>query len=370
MKVLLCSRRSIHRDRGQTFFKREYRGRIIDRTFVNHWGWFWQKALEDLGHKVIPFAFSKGVFLDRLFSRDTYLLSRLESAIRRRFDFISVLGLSEINHAFLQAVEEENPELIFLDTAETILPETLQAVRSKNPSTIIVNWLLDDPFLQDSWRTVVDGFKFCDCIFVFDPFYIDPIRTKGAPKVVYMPGACDPDVHSDRFKDSLPDSEKVDVCFVGTVTPFRIDLLKDITGYTMGLWTGTPRSALSKYGLLPFYKGTAYGEKTSAIFSTSKISLNFHHPQSMFGTNLRTFEIAGSRGFQLVDYKKEVCNLFEEGTEIIVCRDPSEFRNKILYYLSHDDERETIAANAQKRAYKDHTYVHRMKEILEIVKSL
>lgn len=370
MKILLISRQSTLRSRNCDYFKTEYRGRRISDFFENHWGWFWQKALEELGHKVIPFAFWEGFFWERLFGRDTYLLSRLESAIRRRFGYISGLGVSEINHAFLQTVEEENPDLIFLDTAEMILPDSLRAVRSKNPNTIIVNWLLDDPFRQDTWRTVVDGFKFCDCIFIFDPFYIDPIRNKEAPKVVYMPGACDPDVHSDRFKNSLPDSEKVDVCFVGTVTPFRIDLLKDITGYTMGLWTGTPRSALSKYGLLPFYKGTAYGEKTSAIFSTTKISLNFHHPQSMFGANLRTFEIAGSRGFQLVDHKKEVCNLFEEGTEIIVCRDPSEFRNKILYYLSHDDEREEIAANAQKRAYKDHTYMHRMKEILEIVKSL
>jgi spore maturation protein CgeB len=370
MKILLCSRRSNTPDKKEIFFKREYGNRLIDRTFVNHWGWFWHKALEELGHKVIPFAFWKGFLFDRLMRKETLFLSRLESSFKRRIKVLRDIELLIINRAFLRSVERERPDLIFLDTAETILPETLRAVRLKFPGIIIVNWLLDDPFQQDSWRPVVEGFKFCDCVFIFDKFYMDQIRAKGAPKVVYMPGACDPDVHSDRFKDCIPDSEKTDVCFVGTVTPFRIDLLRDTAGYTMGLWTRTPQSVLRKNGLFSFYKGTAYGEKTSAIFSTSKISLNFHHPQSMYGANLRTFEIAGSRGFQLVDYKREVCNLFNEGTEIIVCRDASEFKKKIPYYLSHGDERVEIAANAQKKAYQEHTYKQRMEEILEIVKSI
>lgn len=370
MKILLCSRRSINFDKWETFFKKKYGDRIIDRTFVNHWGWFWQKALEALGNEVTPFVFWKGLLFDRLLGKEMHFLSRLESAVKRRVRPLGSFKLSRINRSFLRTVAQEKPDLIFLDTAETILPETLKTVRSKNPSIVIVNWLLDDPFMQDGWRPVVDGFKSCDCIFIFDPFYIDPIRDKGAPKVVYMPGACDPDVHNDRFKDCLPDRERADVCFVGTVTSFRIDLLKDTAGYALGLWTRTPRSALKNSGLMPFYRGIAYGEKTSAVFSSSKISLNFHHPQSKFGANLRTFEIAGSQGFQLVDNKKEVCNLFDEGTEIIACRDISEFKAKIPYYLSHDDERKEIATNAQKRAYKNHTYLHRMQEILEIINSL
>jgi len=369
MKILLVSRRSFIRSSNATYLKNKYSNYNAHIAFKYHWGSFWYKALENLQCKVIPFAFSKNVLVDRLFGMETYL-TQIESGIRRRLKLIANIEAARINKSFLRAVTEQKPDIVFLDTAEVIFPESLKAIRLKYPSLIIINWLLDDPFLQQTWSNVVESFRFCDCIFIFDPFYIEKIRNKGAKNVVYMPGACDPDIHHTNFKDNVSDFKIPDICFVGTVTPQRAEFLRNFNDYNFGIWTRTSRHILCAYDLLKYYKGQAYGEKASFIYSMSKISLNHHHFQSIYGTNLRTFEIAGSRGFQLLDYKKEVNGLFEEGSEIITCKDMPDYNMKIDYYLSHEDERKEIAKNAQQRAYKEHTYSHRMRDILDIVKSL
>ena len=41
---------------------------------------------------------------------------------------------------------------------------------------------------------------------------------------------------------------------------------------------------------------------------------------------------------------------------------------KINYFINNDSEREIIAKNGYKRLLKEHTYEHRMKKFLQIVR--
>lgn len=45
-----------------------------------------------------------------------------------------------------------------------------------------------------------------------------------------------------------------------------------------------------------------------------------------------------------------------------------ELQENILFYLKHPDLREKIAQNAQKRVTSEHTYIHRMKTLLQHIK--
>jgi len=87
------------------------------------------------------------------------------------------------------------------------------------------------------------------------------------------------------------------------------------------------------------------------------------------GVNDRTFFLAGSRAFQLVDWKADLGEFFKEGEEVVTYRSPEECRRLIAYYRAHPDEADVIAANAQRRAYRDHTCQRRVEELLDVVAS-
>ena len=45
-----------------------------------------------------------------------------------------------------------------------------------------------------------------------------------------------------------------------------------------------------------------------------------------------------------------------------------ELREMVDYYLTHSKERNEIARKGQERAYRDHTYVTRMQELISFVR--
>jgi len=58
--------------------------------------------------------------------------------------------------------------------------------------------------------------------------------------------------------------------------------------------------------------------------------------------------------------------LFEIGNEIVTYDGTLEdLTEKINYYLKHDSERNRIAENAYQKAISSHTYLHKVKFILE-----
>lgn len=367
MKILLVSRLSIHLDTKQAFFKKEYNKKIINRTFVNHWGWYWMKALEELGHIVIPFPFNQSLILNRHLNLSNEFLYDLFNRVSERSNW-NKIECFFTNQGLIRATKNYRPDLLFIDTGETICPETLRTIAEMKERPIIINWLLDDPFRNPNWGNVIRGLPFYDYLFVFDPYYIGPLKGAGAKDVRYLPLACDPDIHR-KFNLDTKEMAKLntEVCFAGTLTSKRVQLFNELNGFDLGLW-GWHTKILKKYPTVKrFYRGKAFGEMLSKVFSYSKIVLNIHHEQSVLGVNLRTFEAAGCKAFQLVDYIKEIQSLFTIGEEIITYKSYRELKEKIIYYLKHENEMEEIAQNAQKRAYGEHTYSHRMNLILETI---
>jgi spore maturation protein CgeB len=109
----------------------------------------------------------------------------------------------------------------------------------------------------------------------------------------------------------------------------------------------------------------------AAIFSSAKVVLNIHTWYGRFdhGVNPRLFEAAGCGAFQLVDWKREIPELFDCRTEVRCYRDIGELAPLLREVLADATARKAAAAAAQKRAYSEHSYVHRMRRLLEIVTS-
>jgi hypothetical protein len=105
------------------------------------------------------------------------------------------------------------------------------------------------------------------------------------------------------------------------------------------------------------------------LYNQTKINISFA-PMELPGriVNLRTFEIAISGNFQLMQYTPCVEEYFEIDKEIVCWKNKKELFEKIQYYLENEDERERIAKNGYNKAKNEHTWTKRFEIIEKILK--
>jgi spore maturation protein CgeB len=114
-----------------------------------------------------------------------------------------------------------------------------------------------------------------------------------------------------------------------------------------------------------------YGEEISKLFAVSRIHLNFLREQNKDSHNVRTLEIPGYGGFLLTQRSKEQSEeLYVEGREIACFETVDELKEKIRYYLEHEDERLAIAQAGHERAVREHQAIHRLQRVVEDTQAL
>jgi len=85
--------------------------------------------------------------------------------------------------------------------------------------------------------------------------------------------------------------------------------------------------------------------------------------------NYRTFETLGCKTFLLTNYTPGLEKLFVDGEHLVTYTTKQDLNDKVKYYLKNDSERERIAEAGYHHVKKNHTYVNRAKEIVEIIKN-
>lgn len=96
----------------------------------------------------------------------------------------------------------------------------------------------------------------------------------------------------------------------------------------------------------------------------SKINLHLTIPRIINGVSLRCFDIMGSGGFLMANYRKDMLDLFVPGEDFVMYSDIDDLVRKTEYYLKHDAEREQIARNGFLKVASCHTCIHRAKEMV------
>ncbi|MNM65500.1 Spore protein YkvP [compost metagenome] len=83
--------------------------------------------------------------------------------------------------------------------------------------------------------------------------------------------------------------------------------------------------------------------------------------------NPRTFEISASGTLQLIDQRADLARFYKPGVEIETYESPQELLEKVDFYLTHEKERRDIALRGLERTYAEHTYSHRINEMLSVI---
>ena len=110
-----------------------------------------------------------------------------------------------------------------------------------------------------------------------------------------------------------------------------------------------------------------YYEIMPLVFQHSKINLNITLRSIQKGIPLRAFDIMGSGGFLLTNYQEDFLNYFAPGEDFIYYSSYEEAEAYASYYLSHEKERQQIAANALGKILDAHTFEHRIQTMLSVI---
>lgn len=182
-----------------------------------------------------------------------------------------------------------------------------------------------------------------------------------------------------------------DIVYLGAKLPKKKNFFESVLyplmkRYSVGVfgpyWTvkdNILRSGSKLCKALSFSRGVSYldalritipPEDESALYSSAKISLNFHEreedgTQPHYILNQRTFKIPACGGFELCDYVPALRRYFTEG-EVVMARDPKDWMDKVDHFLSHQSERDRIRRAGMQRALADHTYHQRVDLLFRI----
>jgi len=120
--------------------------------------------------------------------------------------------------------------------------------------------------------------------------------------------------------------------------------------------------------------GTIRGDELNKVYANSKIAIgdtlciNYDYP---YYFSDRLFESTGRAGFTIFPYIKGIEDSFVIDKEIVTYQfgNFDELKEKINYYLEHDEEREAIRLAGFERTKKDHTYTKRWADIIKILEN-
>lgn len=272
-------------------------------------------------------------------------------------DFWSSEKREEINKNLIAVVEKEKPDILFnFFYRDQISKETYLYLKN-NTNTILVNWFADDHWRFDGSANPSKEWCWCfDYCITTDKQALQKYFDIGYYNVILSQWGCN---HNDYAKKNLP--YKYEVSFVGQPHGNRkevINYLKnngiDVSCFGYGWDEANPN------------KSRVSQEEMINIFNQSKINLNLSNssvtnvPQQIKGRN---FEIPSCGGFLLtseVDYLDEY---YHVGNEVVCYHSLDDLVNKIFYYLTHEEERETIRQAGYVRTLQNHTYEKRFNDI-------
>lgn len=253
-----------------------------------------------------------------------------------------------------RAIRRQPPDLVLAFKGETLVPGIIENLRPLTRARWI-NWFPDSPHLLD---LSLENGRAYDRTFIFDSSMVDRHRALGRVSD-YLAEGCEPAYHR-ALRD--PAGPEHPIAFVGSKEPLRAAALEAVSHLGVAIWgPGWPR-------------GPLFGDDFVRAFSNAQIALNIHQffgepfGEGRYGTgaNRRVFELAAIGTVQLCDAKADIARNFVADSEIVLFSSRDELRGKAGQLLAAPEQRSAIAQRARERALREHTWSHRLVELLTV----
>ena len=269
------------------------------------------------------------------------------------------------------AVDAVEPDLVLALAQAPLDAAALQAIGKRGVLRAL--WFVEDYRVMTYWREIVPHYDYVFTIQTDACF--DAMAEVSDARLAYLPCGFDPHVHRPLLLDAAEQAEfGSDVAFVGAGYRNRRLSFRRFLDLDFKIW-GSDWGGADDLGRVLQRRGARVDSEDSVrVFNASKINLNLHSstyhegvdPRGDF-VNPRTFELAGAGACQLVDQRALLPPLFAAGRELAVVESAAAMRAAAAHYLACEDERLALAGRARQRALAEHTYAHRMEDLLAAV---
>jgi len=279
-----------------------------------------------------------------------------------------------LGETILARARDFKPDLVFALAQSPVAPPLLQALKAEVP--LVAYWFVEDFQVLTYWQDLAPA---VDVFFTLqkEPFFSE-LKRRGVKNYACLPLAADLEAY--RPLDLSPEEKRrfgAALAFVGAGYYNRRQFFQGLTDFNFKIW-GSEWVLNSPLGPSIQNQGARVSEEDSVkIFNASRINLNLHsspfhagvNPQGDY-LNPRVFDLAACGAFQLVDWRSQLPEFFAPDKELATFTSLAEAREKISYYLAHEDERLRLAAAARERVLREHTYARRLAGALEIIQDL
>ncbi len=274
----------------------------------------------------------------------------------RRRGWNAILGRSLTTR--LAAVLRHQPaDVVLVFKGASLAPADVGELRGRFGSRW-VNWFPDDPHQLELSTRLAPAY---DCFFTHDSSSLARHHAAGA-RPHYLAFGCDPE-----YLQAPPPGRRdahwaAPLVFVGSRDDVREPVLQALAGAGLVAWgPGWPR-------------GPLYGANFVRALAGARVGVNVHQQfgergdPARYGTgaNMRVFELAAVGTPQLSDAKADIARHFTPDREIVLYRSLAELVDRARALLADDARRRQLAAAARERALREHTWRHRMEELLTV----
>jgi len=287
------------------------------------------------------------------------------------FRFAWKLGIhmdtEQVNAYLLRRAAKFEPDIIWIEKGNMIRPGTLKTLHDICPTAVIASYSEDDMYNPINRSLAYQrGLRHYDIVFVSKSFNAEQeeLPSLGAEVCLAVDKAYDPEQH---LPLTLSDDDQrelaADVGFIGTYAPERgrdvLFLAKN--GLSVRVWGNGWEDFRGRHENLTVERRALVNQPKNLRYTkgiaATKINLGFLRKVNRDLQTDRSIEIPASGGFMLAEYSSEHARLFVDGQEAVFYTDLDDLLAKARHYLSHEDERRTIAAAGRQRCV-DAGYSH------------
>jgi spore maturation protein CgeB len=298
----------------------------------------YQRALERLGATVVQFNLERTGWIDRLTRKE--LTVRLEHAI---------------THA--------TPDMILVTDGEVLREGSVDQLRRTTRARWVYWYAWHESVSAGFLKLVAPT----DIVFAAGAHRAAHWASESGTPVHVLDAGCDPSVHRPlRVREPF----RANVVFAGSATPYREAVLAQLIEFGLAVWgPGWKRTSLREY---------CRGELLSMdnyvrAYAGATVAINVHRIDGSSGAasalNARLFEIAAIGVPQAVEQHVDLASHFVPGEEVMTYHGVEELREKIRHALGDNVFRDRMGFAARQVALQRHTWMHRMRALLELIPS-
>lgn len=269
-----------------------------------------------------------------------------------------------VNRRVRKTARACRPDLVFISGSNWyVSPATIRLLQRDGARVV-----LNEQHLQvfRSWQAAC--LPLYDHVFVQDGGLAALLRASAPVRGASLLGpACDPREHRPV---ALGEGERralgADVAYLGYAYPNRLEMMEALQDFDVRLWgvgwDASPALAAR------FRREPVHGLKKTLVYNATAVNLNLQsHSYQLDGVTCRPFEVAACGAFCLTEPRRDLAAFFRAGEEMVTFDGTADLRGKIAHFLARPDERRAIAEKARARALAEHTYLHRVRQVLATV---